>query len=168
MVAPAPLTQNKGVSMRFVVDVMLGRLSKWLRIMGYDTRYETFKPVEAITQLAQTGWIPLTRHFKSAKLLKCAILICDNQVGKQLAQLDGKLHLSAQPQPWFNRCILCNVPLEVASLESVRDNVPEYVFYKNIQKIRFCPACKRHYWPGSHRERMEKQLNLWGFTQPFS
>ena len=74
--------------MRFVADIMLGRLSKWLRIMGYDTRYKTFKPLEPITPLAQTGWIPLTRHFKSAELLKDAILIRDNQVGKQLAQLE--------------------------------------------------------------------------------
>jgi uncharacterized protein with PIN domain len=33
-----------------------------------------------------------------------------------------------------------------------------------MKNIRFCPSCGRYFWPGSHRIRMEKQLNGWGFV----
>jgi uncharacterized protein with PIN domain len=154
--------------MRFVADVMLGRLARWLRVLGFDTRYQSFDPVHDIGQMAQQGWIPLTRQRKLIPLLEGIVFIRDNGIGEQLAQLKKAFSLETCHVNWFSRCLLCNVPLMVAPEEAARDNIPEYVFYKNMKSIRFCPACGRYFWPGSHRIRMEKQLNRWGFFQPFS
>jgi uncharacterized protein len=154
--------------MRFVADVMLGRLARWLRVLGFDTRYQSFDPVNDIGQMAQQGWIPLTRRRKLIPLLDGIVFIRDNGIGEQLTQLKKVFSLETCHVNWFNRCLLCNVLLMDAPEEAARDNIPEYVFYKNMKSIRFCPSCGRYFWPGSHRDRMEKQLNRWGFTQPFS
>ena len=153
--------------MRFVADVMLGRLVRWLRVLGFDTHYRSFDPVHDIGQMAQRGWIPLTRQRKMIPLLEDAVFIRYNSVGEQLTQLKRLLLPETCHVNWFSRCLLCNVLLMDAPEEAARDNIPEYVFYKNMKSIRFCPACGRYFWPGSHRARMEKQLNLWGFFNPF-
>ena len=153
--------------MRFVADVMLGRLARWLRVLGFDTLYQSFDPVRDITQMVQRGRIPLTRQRKMIPLLEDAVFIRYNSVGEQLTQLKRFLLPETCHVNWFSRCLLCNVLLMDAPEEAARDNIPEYVFYKNMKSIRFCPACERYFWPGSHRVRMEKQLNLWGFFNPF-
>lgn len=154
--------------MRFVADVMLGRLARWLRVLGFDTHYRSFDPVHDIAQMAQRGRMPLTRHRKMIPLLGNAVFIRYNGIGEQLTQLKKALLLETCRDDWFSRCLRCNVPLMDAPEEAVRDNIPEYVFHENVKSIRFCPACGRYFWPGSHRARMEKQLNGWGFFQPFS
>jgi uncharacterized protein len=149
--------------MRFVADVMLGRLAKWLRVLGFDTRYQSFDPVGPIGQMAREGRIPLTRQRKLIPSLKGAVFFRHNAVGNQLGQLKEVLSLETCRAQWFSRCIRCNVPLTVAPEEDARDNTPEYIYYENMKSIRFCPGCGRYFWPGSHRTRMEKQLHGWGF-----
>ena len=153
--------------MRFVADIMLGRLARWLRVLGFDTRYQPFDPVHDIGQMARDRRIPLTRQRKLIPLLKGAVFIRYNGVGEQLTQLKKVLPLETCHANWFSRCLLCNVLLMDAPEESARDNIPEYVFYENMKSIRFCPSCGRHFWPGSHKIGMEKQLNRWGFVNPF-
>ncbi len=157
-----------GFPVRFVADVMLGRLAKWLRVLGYDTDYRTFGRVHLIDQMAKKGRIPLTRQRKLIPLLEGTVFIRDNHVGEQLAQLKNEYLSKPHHAGWFSRCLVCNVLLVDAPEDVARDNIPEYVFYKNINAIRFCPSCGRYFWPGSHRHRMENQLNNWGFFQPFS
>ena len=159
---------KRGFPVRFVADVMLGRLAKWLRVLGFDTYYQSFSQVHIIDKMAKQGRIPLTRQWKLIPLLEGAVFIRDNHVGEQLAQLKSEYLSSPHHTGWFSRCLVCNVPLMDASEDVVRDNVPEYVFYKNINTIRFCSSCGRYFWPGSHRTKMENQLNAWGFFQPFS
>ena len=154
--------------MRFVADVMLGKLAKWLRVLGFDARCRSFDPIHTIDQMAQKGRIPLTRQWKLIALLEGAVFIHNNHVGEQLAQLEKESFFKAHHAEWFSRCLVCNVPLMDAPEDEARENIPEYVFYVNMKGIRFCPSCGRYFWPGSHRTRMENQLNAWGFFQPFS
>ncbi len=149
--------------MRFVTDTTLGRLAKWLRVLGFDTLYRSFAPLEPIVRLVDGGRIPLTRQKELVPLLESAVFIRHDNVGDQLAQLKKTLSLEREHARWFSRCIRCNVLLKDVRAEAAQDHVPEYVFYENMKNIRFCPSCKRYFWPGSHRIRMEKQLNRWGF-----
>ena len=153
--------------MRFVADVMLGKLAKWLRVLGFDAHYQSFDPIHDIAQMARDGRIPLTCQQKLIPLLEDAVFVRYNRVGDQLEQLKKALFLETCHANWFSRCIQCNVLLMAAPEDAARDNVPEYVFYENMKSIRFCPSCDRYFWPGSHRFRMEKQLNRWGFINPF-
>ncbi len=150
--------------MRFVADIMLGRLAKWLRVLGLDTHYRPFDPLRPILQMAQEGRIPMTRTEKLVPMLKGVVFIRPNSIGDQLIQLRRTLSLAPPHDSWFSRCIRCNVALKEIPEEKARDNVPEYVFYENMKNIRFCPSCGRYFWPGSHRIRMERQLEQWGFS----
>jgi len=152
--------------MRFVADIMLGRLAKWLRVLGFDTHYQSFDPIHPVDEMAHGGRVPLTRQKELISLLEGAIFVRHDGVGDQLEQLKKTLPLETCHACWFSRCIRCNVPLMAAPEEAARDNVPEYVFYENMKNIRCCPICNRYFWPGSHRKRMEKQLNDWGFVNP--
>ncbi len=147
---------------KFYLDAMLGRLAKWLRVLGYDAvcrRIFDQTPPSCLEE----GRILLTRHKKRSERLKGALFINENRVGKQLAELRRKLGMAPNRSQWFSRCLLCNSPLEGPSEEQIRANVPDYVCQTNLANIRFCPACGRFYWPGTHRKRMQEQLLQWGF-----
>ncbi len=153
--------------MRFVADLTLGSLVKWLRVMGFDAYYQPFDPIIDITNMAHRGRIPLTRQRKMMQFLEGAVFIRYNGVGEQLEQLKHAFMLETRHANWFSRCIRCNVLLIDVPEGEARDDVPEHVFYENMKSIRSCPSCGRYFWPGSHRIRMERQLNQWGFFNPF-
>ena len=143
---------------------MLGKLAKWLRIMGYDTHYQSSYRIDTIDQLVREGRRFLSRHKETSDRYNNAVLLRSNHVGEQIVELKEAVHLAPDRSKWFSRCLICNVLIEETPPEKIRDNVPAYVFCQNPGGIRFCPSCGRYYWPGSHRKRMERQLAEWGFT----
>jgi len=150
---------------QFVADAMLGKLAKWLRVLGYDTYYQPGYTPEILASLVGEGRVLLTRHRKRAEQSgHMGVLIHSNHVGEQLSELARALNLKPDPSAWFSRCLVCNVPLSASSEADAREKVPDYIFHQNVNQIRFCPTCGRHYWPGSHRSRMEAQLKRWGFS----
>ncbi len=151
--------------MKFVADAMLGKLAKWLRVLGYDTHYQNFYRDGVIDQLLKDGRWLLSLHVKKAEQYDNMILLHTNRVGEQLNELKNKIDLAPDRLNWFTRCLVCNVYLQSADQDAARDNVPEYVFFSNLSGIRLCPSCGRYYWPGSHRKRMLKQLEEWGFLE---
>ena len=84
---------------------MLGRLAKWLRVLGFDTDYRSFDPIHLIGQMAQRGRIPLTRQERLVPMLEGTVFIRDNSVGDQLIQLKKALSLEPPHVSWFSRCI---------------------------------------------------------------
>jgi uncharacterized protein with PIN domain len=142
---------------------MLGKLAKWLRVLGIDTHYQRFYGFGAIDQLVSDGRWLLTRHEERAGLYGNAVIIHGDHVGEQVSSLRGKVNLATERKKWFTRCLMCNVLLETPVESETRVNVPEYVFYRHAKEVRFCPSCGRYFWPGTHRERMVRQLEAWGF-----
>lgn len=149
--------------MKFLCDSMLGKLSKWLRIMGYDTHYQSFYTKERISHLVDDGRILLSRHSPTVHQYPNSLLIRSDHVKEQLHEMRNEGHLTLERSEWFTRCLICNVTLKIAEAEYARENVPEYVFYNNMTEIRFCPSCNRYFWPGNHRNNMMSQLKEWGF-----
>jgi len=161
---PPNIPVNKMENVRFVADVMVGKLAKWLRVLGYNTHYQPHYSPEAIDAFVREGKILLTRHKgRAEKLGNAAVLIRGNKVREQLIELKTELHLEPARSTWFSRCLICNAILKHACEGVAGEKIPEYVFYQNMTNIRFCPSCGRHFWPGSHRARMETQLKEWGF-----
>lgn len=151
--------------MKFVVDSMLGRLATWLRVLGYDTHYQSYYLDEEIVGLMrQNRWLATRRSTRWEQCRKTACLHSE-QVGEQLKELLAKLELQPEFSGWFTRCLRCNVILETVADEEAMEKVPEYVFYQSRGKIKVCRSCGRYFWPGSHRKRMLKQLTAWGFAQ---
>jgi uncharacterized protein with PIN domain len=149
---------------RFVADSMVGKLAKWLRVLGYDTHYQPHYSPEAVDAFVREGRILLTRHKGRAEKSDGAVLIRGNKVSEQLMILKREIHLEPARSVWFSRCLICNVILRQAREGVAGDGIPEYVLYENRTNISFCPLCGRHFWPGSHRASMEKQLDEWGFS----
>jgi len=154
---------NTTKQMLFVADSMLGKLARYLRIMGYDTIYQKTYSGQRLSELVAEGRVLLTRSTIRVKEYPHVVFIDRDLVKDQLTVLDSNLRLSRDQEKWFTRCSICNSPLSKVDREGAQAHVPDYVFFRYPEKIQFCPSCKRFYWPGTHRERMLARLKDWGF-----
>ncbi|MBW1920871.1 MAG: hypothetical protein DRH11_09340 [Deltaproteobacteria bacterium] len=149
---------------KFVADAMLGKLAKWLRVMGYDVRYQSHYPSGLIDRLVRNeARTLLSRRLKTVAGYQDAFLITADSVREQLLEMKIRGLLTLGRSSWFTRCLRCNTLLKEATLEEASFNIPDYVLNEKVGKISVCPSCGRYYWPGTHRVRMEKQLEEWGF-----
>jgi uncharacterized protein with PIN domain len=143
--------------MKFLADNMLGRLAIWLRLLGYDTAYHHDATDAQLARIARVeNRVLLTRDVELTRRRAVrAILIESEQVEEQLRQVFHTLNLTAREA--FSRCAECNSVLEEVSKESVRGQVPPYVFHTQ-ERYRRCPRCARIYWRGTHWARMVGQM----------
>ena len=149
--------------LRFIVDHNVGKLAKWLRMMGYDSLFFDGSDDSHMVALALAeGRVILTRDSAIMKRrlitsgrLK-AVLINSEEPERQMQQLMDTLDLKRQFRP-FTLCLECNQPLLERSQEEVKDRVPPYV-YKTQNQYMECPACHRIYWRGTHWEAMTRKL----------
>jgi uncharacterized protein with PIN domain len=146
-----------------MVDHNVGKLAKWLRIMGYDALLfvgeDDGKMVKAA--LAQNRVILtkdtqiMRRRLVTSGRLK-AILIEDSDPKAQLRQIVDVLNLDYQFRP-FSLCLECNQSLVEKGRDEVRGSVPPYVLKTRSQFMK-CPSCHRVYWQGTHWEAMSREL----------
>ena len=141
---------------------MLGKLAKWLRLLGYDVLYQRSYGEEELTRLLAEGRRVLSRRMEAQARHPGVLLLRSDHVGEQLMELKNLGCLKLDRSRFFTRCLLCNVSLTQADPETAKSTLPEYVFHENPSRILFCPECRRFFWPGSHRSRMLKQLEEWG------
>ena len=148
---------------RFIVDHNVGKMAKWLRMMGYDTLF--FKSGDdsnmvaiALAQgriiLTRDGGIIQRRLVARGRLR--AILIEGDRVEDQMKQVVNTLGLDIHFNP-FSICLECNQPLVERSRQQVWDRVPPYVSQTQQQYME-CPACGRIYWRGTHWQAMTEKL----------
>jgi uncharacterized protein with PIN domain len=148
---------------KFIVDNNVGKLVKWLRIMGYDALFFNGSNDSSMiaTALAE-GRVILTRDTQIVKRRVVAsgqlkvILIQSDEPELQIQQVINTLNLDCQFRP-FAICLECNQPLLERSKQQVKDLVPPYVFQTQSQYME-CPACHRIYWRGTHWQAMTKKL----------
>jgi uncharacterized protein with PIN domain len=151
------------MEMAFLADEMLGRLATWLRILGYDTHYQSFYRQELFEELIRDGRRLITRRAQAARHYPDSLFIRSDHIREQISEMRHAGVLTHDRSRWFSRCLICNVPLKAAKARGAMENVPEYISYENMNEIRHCPRCGRHFWPGSHKTRMLRQLEEWGF-----
>jgi len=148
--------------MKFIVDKMLGKLCKWLRILGYDATYFTLSDRRYLVYKSlQEQRIIFTRDNRvSKKKAWGLIFIRDNFVPEQLKQVVEDLQLKVKEENIFSRCLICNVLLEAVEKEEVQDKVPPYIYQMQERFFR-CPGCGRVYWQGTHWDRTREQIMEW-------
>ncbi|TKJ34184.1 hypothetical protein CEE39_02825 [bacterium (candidate division B38) B3_B38] len=150
----------------FLADCMLGRLAKWLRILGYDTAYYSdINDEELVYRALQEGRVILTRdtHLIKRKLARRCLLIESDQVLEQLKQVIDEFKLKPPSRRILRRCLLCNTPLKTLSKGKVKGRVPPYV-YKTQRSFAYCTRCDRIYWRGTHISRVFDRLSKLGST----
>lgn len=146
-------------STAFLADAMLGRLAKWLRLLGFDTLYAGRRSDHQLAALARAeGRILLTRDREMTRRRGIRCLYVDSQLlEEQLAQVIADLGLSL-PHSGGARCPQCNEPLAAISRTEARPCVPAYV-WKTHSLFHRCPACHKVYWPGSHWEHIQATID---------
>ena len=144
--------------MRFIADSMLGRLARWLRLLGFDTLY--FPQIEdsLLLRIArEEDRILLTRDTRLVKVrgLRNFLLLRENGIFDQLREVISSLAL--KPVTGLSRCSLCNGTLDDVPKEKAKGFVPEYV-YLTSEDFKRCHGCDKFYWNGTHQERLRKKL----------
>jgi len=143
----------------FMVDAMLGRLARALRMLGLDTFYRPDIDDNELKVIAlREGRAILTRDHEVAKtsLPVTVLLIESDYVEEQLLQTARTFRIASTGK-LFSRCLICNVEVEDASPSEVRDEVPEYVLATQRRFSR-CPSCGRIYWAATHVEHAREWL----------
>lgn len=146
--------------LRFIADDMLGRLAKWLRILGYDAAYPApADDAELLHRAHAERRILLTRdRALAARPANVPIvLIVSPHLQEQLAQLVRELHLEIGDKV-LSRCLVCNHEIESISKEDAAGHVPDFI-YRTHHTFHRCPLCGRIYWHGTHVERMLRAVS---------
>ncbi len=142
----------------FIADCHLGKLAKYLRLMGFDTLY--FPQIEdndLVLLALKEHRIILTRDRELSERPDIPVLFLKHkETSQQLCTLIRHFHLTEHPAP-FSRCIVCNTPLQIIDKDEILDRVPEKV-KKNFSTFEYCSRCDRVYWQGDHYRRMKQFL----------
>jgi uncharacterized protein with PIN domain len=143
----------------FFADSMLGSLARWLRTMGIDCLYDrAILDSDLVRRVLAEGRFLLTRDklLAGRRILRGRVLLVKGDCVKD--QLRHFVDEFGLPQgPFLTRCIRCNSPLRDAPRPSVKGLVPEYV-YDTANAFKRCPECDKVYWPGTHRDKILKDL----------
>jgi uncharacterized protein with PIN domain len=133
---------------------MLGRLARWLRLLGYDTLYAGKGSDHQVIACARAeGRVVLTRDRELARRRGARFLLIRSQdLAEQIAEV-----VSVYGAPGARRCSQCNAPLVRATPAQARDHVPPYVFQTQTE-FRYCPTCDKYYWPGTHWDGVRQIL----------
>ena len=136
----------------FIADDQLGKLARWLRILGFDTLYfRSIDDDELIRRAVEEKRILLTRDTNIAEdhgTADCIFIQSGNWI-EQLRQLIAEFQLKLRPDRLFSRCLLCNSPLRAIPKADVEERVPPFVF-QTQEKFVHCPSCDKIYWQGTH------------------
>jgi uncharacterized protein with PIN domain len=141
---------------RFIADAMLGRLARWLRLLGFDTIYEPHITDAMLikTALAEDRLI-LTKDTSLSKKNIKYLLISSDDVFEQLKEVIIALGLREQSAP---RCANCNGQVINIQKQDAEGLVPDYV-YLNYNNFMRCVDCGRLYWEGTQYMDVKKRLS---------
>ena len=143
------------VPMKFIADVMPGRLARRLRLLGLDVLYDrTLNDNEIIRLSLEQERVILTRDIdlSNRPLAENHAFIKSDLVQEQVEQVLASIPLETLLNP-LSRCSACNVPLEPIAKREAADAVPPHV-YETQREFSRCTACGRTYWKGTHVQRM--------------
>jgi uncharacterized protein with PIN domain len=142
---------------RFVADVMLGRLARWLRALGYDTLYFRDAPDRRLLAVALSeGRRLLTRDAALARRAREAgFLVHAEVLDAQIREVTTACGPAARRV--LSRCLECNGLLAASPPEAVRDRVPPYTFATR-REFWTCLGCRRVFWAGTHVAGIQRRL----------
>jgi len=154
-VRPAPLRE-----LRFVLDGHLSRLARYLRMAGFDAecpRNASDEELALASVKRQRVLLTRDRGLLKRKQVTRGYWIRELQAKAQLAEVVSRFDLGRAMVP-FQRCLVCNHPLEPLSREEAARRAPPRVIACQ-SAFRSCAACGRVYWPGSHHRHMQQILS---------
>ncbi len=147
-------------NIKFVLDVHLGKLAKYLRLFGFDTLYNSHYEDEKIIQLAKQTRIVLTRDkgiLKNNNVTHGYWVRNTNPI-KQIKEIMTRFDLFSKAKP-FTRCLECNHVLVKIDKDTIADKLPKKTnqFYHEFYQ---CMECKRVYWKGTHYKKLQDFVDI--------
>lgn len=140
-------------TLELLADCMLGRLARWLRILGCDTWYfRTVEDSDLLELHRLSGRTLLTRDTRLIRDVRPGegLLVTANRWEEQLREVTERMGIAVSEEKILTRCPVCNHTLQGAWPEEVQSRVPEHVF-RTHRMFRVCKLCGRVYWGGTHR-----------------
>ncbi|MEW6194490.1 MAG: Mut7-C RNAse domain-containing protein [Bacteroidota bacterium] len=146
-----PLRKSK-----FVLDVHLGTLAKYMRMFGFDTKYQNdFSDEKIIEIFLHEKRTVLTRDvgILKRKEVTHGYFVRNIKPIKQIEEIIKRFDLQKEIKG-FSRCIRCNTKIVPIEKEKIIDKIPPKV--KSIHsRFFYCKVCKKVYWKGSHYDKMK-------------
>ena len=145
--------------MRFAVDCMLGKLAKWLKILGFDALFfNKIDDDDLISIARKEDRILLTRDtglIERARNTDTFFINSENW-REQVQEVMNRFDLWDRVNP-NSRCIECNRPLKALPKTKAKNLVTPFI-YKTAGSFALCPGCGRVYWRGTHLKDMESKI----------
>ncbi|MEN8184133.1 MAG: Mut7-C RNAse domain-containing protein [Myxococcota bacterium] len=142
---------------RFIADAMLGRLARWLRLLGFDCAWEPDISDQVLVRRAiAEGRIVLSRDRALPEEWRISGIhqVDAKKVRDQLSEVVSAFDLAPEIR-LLSRCSHCNAPLAPAAFRDVVERVPQRVLERH-DVFSTCPACSRVYWEGTHTARIKR------------
>ena len=152
-----PIPNGCPIEPRFVLDNHLGRLTAYLRMLGFDCLYRNDYDDEELaetTQREERILLSRDRRLLMRKSVTYGYCLRSLDSLEQLTEVIRRFDLTPRITP-FHRCLRCNHPLEPVTKETVLDRL-EPLTQLYFDEFQICPACQQIYWKGSHYEKMQK------------
>lgn len=141
---------------RFVVDCNLGRLARYLRLLGFDCYYDNAfsdDSVATISQQQQRIVLTRDRRLLHRKTITHGLFVRATQPREQVAEVMRRLDLYALSRP-FSRCTRCNGPLKVVTKTAISAQLQPRT-RRYFDDFLRCSQCGQIYWQGSHQRRSQ-------------
>jgi uncharacterized protein len=152
-----PLRPARPDEPRFVIDVHLGRLARYLRLLGIDAHYDTVVGDDRIIGLAHEKRRILLTRDRELLMRKAVIwgyFVRKNDPREQFIEVVKRFDLSSVAKP-YSRCMNCNGLLAPVNKADVEDRL-EPNTRQHFERFWQCQTCGNVYWRGSHYERLER------------
>jgi uncharacterized protein len=137
---------------------MVGKLARWLRVLGVDVLYSNSYEDDEIVRLAEAeNRVILTRDtgLVARRMQAKYLFIESDHYKEQLRQVLRTFDL--KDFKVFSRCLECNTALESVDKEEVFERIPPFV-YLTQERFATCPTCRRVYWHGTHADSILKRI----------
>ncbi len=143
--------------MRFICDIMLGKLVKYMRILGLDT--VSARSIPELGAYSDTDELPYFFTKRNVQQIPYAnwVFVKSDIALDQLREIKAVIKPYINKQNLMNRCIRCNSLLSDIGKDDIEGLVPEFIFHR-YDRFKTCLSCRKIYWEGSHVERMSRLI----------
>jgi uncharacterized protein len=144
---------------RFLLDVHLGRLARYLRMLGFDTHYNNAVGDDALVEIAakdERVLLTRDRELLMRRAVTWGCFIRHDEPWHQLGEVVRRYKLAAQAQP-LTRCMTCNGLLDQVAKAEVEDRL-EPITRRHFDEFWQCGECGNVYWQGSHYARLQRLI----------
>jgi uncharacterized protein with PIN domain len=147
---------------KFIADAMLGKLTRWLRMLGQDVTYSTqLEDAELMATAEKENRVLLTRDLELYQRAVgkgvAAFYVEGSTEAEKLAALADRFGLPLTIDLTRSRCPRCNGRIRLTPKEQLagKVEVKTFIYYNEFWK---CSKCGRVYWQGAHWDGIKATL----------